>query len=817
MDEQLLKRSVQSIEMPEDMKDRIIDSCKSGEAKPVFTPKKRFVYMPMAVTACVCVLVAALAGVGIWQMKVLSDGGSPTEGSSQPPTEVINDIDIINVIPISDEDLDTMVPAYKSGYSAPVEDIDNLVMMTEEEINEYYGIETAYLLSGLNIKLTPIDPGEVDGITYPYVFRTDGGWGETYYDTNAFTYGEEGEICVYISKFAVPYSIPKLWSDKEQLSTISGITAAVGMREGDGWKQYRTEFSLEQYGLYFNVWCDYDMISKVVSEIKYKCDSSYSWGVPDPVGITDADVDECLKLIAQNSDFTAVDSDIYDIDFDGIDEVLVLADVPFRAICVFKKENGKMVQTDTFGMGSLSYVETLKLHTYSDDDERYPFFIFHYDNGGAMKCDVVAAIKPADDSYNVEYLLSFGTLTYADIPEPFTKEFYRIGWNKTDIAMDGDYNDISKEEFLELYAKYTVKEPLTLDKLREICSGDTSKLSWDDFEQFESTDIGSGLYILAYNIEDKYTLCIGSGNPGNEPYYMNFLVIGQYYSIDIREESLEEYLSQPIPEGDFINITPLEEDEINYFLDADFVDGEQVYLTDEQLSIYYGIDVTSFGNIPSYMTKESYTENNGMRCIWKRDGVTGIYYDKNTFSFSNPDRSAFIDISMGTLMNYNERLWENKKMRSRISGRDVAIGGTEAGHYVAEFPSNDHQVFFVISTYGISIEELHDVLTALVEQPDARGEDYTCPSQYIDALEMQAAKDNYQDPADFIFGVEKIIQGSHTIEAMYQALAEFDTEGRIYKVLLSSNGVPVTEGDIKQGMYCEVYYDNGTSWFEFNI
>lgn len=828
MDEQLLKRSVQSIEMPEDMKERIIANCESGEAKPLILPKKRIMYMPTAVTACVCVLVAALVGVGVWQLKSLSD---------EPPALVSNDVvtkpsvsgtndvgtepleDIINVIPVSNEE-NTIVSAYLDGYSEEQFSYDDIVGLTEEELNEYYGIDTGSLLSGLGIQPT-VYTEPMDGWTSS-IFRAGGGSGEVYYDTNAFTYGENEEICIYISKFGIPYSIPKLWSDSQQLSTISGITAAVGMREGWEHKQYRVEFerALEHDTLYFNVWCDYDMISSIVREIKFKCDSSYAWGVPEVVDITEItedDVNNCLNIIEQNSDFTAIYSEIYDIDYDGDDEVLILADVPFRAISVFEKENGKMVQTDTFGMGDLNNVKSLVLHTYSNDGEKYPYFIFHFYNGGVMNCNVVAAIKPADDSYSIEYLLSFGTLNYTDIPEPVTKEFYRIGWNKTDIDMDGDYNDISKEEFMELYEKYRVKEPLTLDKLREICSGDTSKLSWDDFEQFESTDIGSGLYILAYNIEDKYTLCIGSGNPGNEPYYMNFLVIGQYYSIDIREESLEEYLSQPIPEGDFINITPLEEDEIDYFLDADFVDGEQVYLTDEQLSIYYGIDVTAFGNIPSYMTKESYTKNNGMRCIWKRDGVTGIYYDKNTFSFSNPDRSAFIDISMGALMNYNERLWENKKMRSRISGRDVAIGGTETGHYVAEFSSNDHQVFFVISAYGISIEELHDVLTALVEQPDARGEDYSYPSQYIDALELQATKENYQDPADFIFGVQHIIQNSKTIEEMYQALAEFDTEGRIYKVLLSYNGVPVTEGDIKQGMYCEVYYDNGTSWFEFNI
>lgn len=116
-----------------------------------------------------------------------------------------------------------------------------------------------------------------------------------------------------------------------------------------------------------------------------------------PIEITSEDVNDCLNIIDENSEFTAIDSDIYDIDFDGGEEVLVLADVPFRAICVFKKENGKMVQTDNIGMGSLAEVESLKLYTYSDDDEKYPYFIFHFDNGGVMKCDVLAAIKQVND------------------------------------------------------------------------------------------------------------------------------------------------------------------------------------------------------------------------------------------------------------------------------------------------------------------------------------------------------------------------------------------------------------------------------------
>lgn len=94
MDEQLLKKTVQSIEMPNDMKERIIENCRSGEAQPLILPKKRFVFMPAA-AACLCVLAVALTGVGIWQASVLGDGGSDISilpNESGTGYTVINDI-----------------------------------------------------------------------------------------------------------------------------------------------------------------------------------------------------------------------------------------------------------------------------------------------------------------------------------------------------------------------------------------------------------------------------------------------------------------------------------------------------------------------------------------------------------------------------------------------------------------------------------------------------------------------------------------------------------------------------------------------------
>lgn len=77
-------------------------------------------------------------------------------------------------------------------------------------------------------------------------------------------------------------------------------------------------------------------------------------------------------------------------------------------------------------------------------------------------------------------------------------------------------------------------------------------------------------------------------------------------------------------------------------------------------------------------------------------------------------------------------------------------------------------------------------------------------------------ENNYEDPAEFIFGIQKIVQKSDTFEEMYQAIEEFDTENRIDEILITYGGVPVTatEGELKQGSHFTVYYD-GESWFTF--
>jgi len=174
--------------------------------------------------------------------------------------------------------------------------------------------------------------------------------------------------------------------------------------------------------------------------------------------ITKQDIESCKKTLEKDG-ISVLDTVLCDLDFDDRDEILLLSSFGGNQIHVFEKNDGELSEDSVFGMGMLNYIEKLELYPYSDDEESYHYFSFHFDNGGVMAADVLTAIRP-QDGYAVEYLLSHGTLSYSDISEPFSEEFYRKGWNKDDIAIGEDDFDLTRAEYEKLYEKYRYAPPL---------------------------------------------------------------------------------------------------------------------------------------------------------------------------------------------------------------------------------------------------------------------------------------------------------------------------------------------------------------------
>ena len=166
---------------------------------------------------------------------------------------------------------------------------------------------------------------------------------------------------------------------------------------------------------------------------------------------------ETVKDNYANDGRTVYDAQIIDLDLDGKTELLVLThQANARVLELWDKSGGEMELLYSFGAGKVNFIDEISFEEGRIDGEKAYLFSFAYDEGNNMKADeVLAGVVKTADGYDVEYLLSRGTITYPDIGEPFTKEFYRKGWGKGDIGMDQDYGDISKEEYDKLYEEYT--------------------------------------------------------------------------------------------------------------------------------------------------------------------------------------------------------------------------------------------------------------------------------------------------------------------------------------------------------------------------
>lgn len=88
------------------------------------------------------------------------------------------------------------------------------------------------------------------------------------------------------------------------------------------------------------------------------------------------------------------------------------------------------------------------------------------------------------------------------------------------------------------------KSKLSLEVVVELAQKKDS-LSWDDFEKYDSIDIGSGLYILRYDIDDDFYLLIGGKSKDENPMYIRLLRANNEEDyIDIRTDDVEKFISK---------------------------------------------------------------------------------------------------------------------------------------------------------------------------------------------------------------------------------------------------------------------------------
>ena len=85
---------------------------------------------------------------------------------------------------------------------------------------------------------------------------------------------------------------------------------------------------------------------------------------------------------------------------------------------------------------------------------------------------------------------------------------------------------------------------LTIEEVKEL-SKKGERLSWGDFEQYEdSGDIGSGLYIIRYDMEEPYYVLVGGADMETFPMYIRLVSTENPDNyIDIRTEDIDDFVT----------------------------------------------------------------------------------------------------------------------------------------------------------------------------------------------------------------------------------------------------------------------------------
>lgn len=165
--------------------------------------------------------------------------------------------------------------------------------------------------------------------------------------------------------------------------------------------------------------------------------------------------------------------------------------------------------------------------------------------------DIIELVNKSRGSYlaNPEDIAGGGLTFYITTTDGVRHKFGNNG--NVYLQIDGDsynagYNwlsswgDVKGNAPLPETALFGYKESLTLDALKQIAEKGEA-ISWDDFAPYQGQDIGFGLYVMRYPMEQPYYVNVG-GVPGETPMYVRLCSSMTEQYIDIRQESIDEFI-----------------------------------------------------------------------------------------------------------------------------------------------------------------------------------------------------------------------------------------------------------------------------------
>ena len=189
------------------------------------------------------------------------------------------------------------------------------------------------------------------------------------------------------------------------------------------------------------------------------------------------------------------------------------------------------IETNQYGGSLLTYFE----HPESFDVIGWAFTDYEADQKVQFSSDdeVILAAKVFDNGAGVR---AFDCETLAAEPERLQNAAYMIV-----VRAVFSQDPLGVTEQSEASSS---KEVLSLNDVI-ILSQKGYELTWEDFEQYDYIETGSGLYIRIYEINELFELWIGGAGPDREPMYIYLkLADGSDMKMDIREGGVTGFISE---------------------------------------------------------------------------------------------------------------------------------------------------------------------------------------------------------------------------------------------------------------------------------
>lgn len=145
---------------------------------------------------------------------------------------------------------------------------------------------------------------------------------------------------------------------------------------------------------------------------------------------------------------------------------------------------------------------------------------------------------------------------FSNVISPYIIVYYTDGTEENvKVALEAGHITIADLGNFGIWCSKKVREDLpnlTMSVLKELIITYGEDLTWEHFAQYSFVEMGSGLYIRAYEINEDYQLMIGGPGPAVEPHYI--YIIGKDLPgagcedekpIDVRYQSIEDLLNSP--------------------------------------------------------------------------------------------------------------------------------------------------------------------------------------------------------------------------------------------------------------------------------